>query len=463
MDIHKVFVEDYKCLKNFTLEVPINEENNDKGITPLVLVGLNGAGKSSLLEALAIMFNYQYSNKKNSKEKINGEIQYSLSEDEKFTLKNNKISLDKKTNEDDKKPVSELNKPQYLIAYSSGLNNKTISDKFQKINDEYYDALKDSVTNNDISNIKDINQSIQRKAIYIDYNVNKYLFISLFLFKNEKLMNLFSEIEELDMEKAISFEVKWIPPSFTLPSDMQDFLNILEKHNISKKLNKKEEKNYKVLLNNQKFLIDIEDILKIYDSIKFFELIDNFELLNNKSKAKFEITNIEIKLSESNKIVDYECLSDGQHQLIHVLGILLMFENTKSLILLDEPDTHLNPSLRAKFISLVNEVVESKKPQIIIATHSPFIIGDTPRENIRLFKRNDEGKIRNEEITWETFGASLSLILSKIFGLQNGISGYAEEKIEKLLQSEDKAKIKAEIDNFGKSPLKAELYGILDE
>lgn len=451
MNIHKIFIEDYKCLKNFTLEVPINKANDEKGITPLVLVGLNGTGKSSLLEALAIMFNYQYSNKKTSKEKINGEIKYSLLEDEIFTLRNNRLSPTKE--------FPEIDKPEYLIAYSSGLNNKTMSDKFIKINNEYYDALKSSATNDKTLNIEGINQSRERKAMYIDYNVNKYLFLSLFLFKKERLSEIFSEVKELDIKIPISLEIRWVKPRFDLPSEMQDFLNILSKLNISKK-SSKEENIYEIDLSDNDFIKELEN-LNINDAITFFKLIDSFELLNNKSKAKFEITNIQIKLSD-NQIIDYECLSDGQHQLIHVLGILLMFEETKALILLDEPDTHLNPALRAKFISLVNKVVESKKPQIIIATHSPFIIGDTPRENIRLFKRNEKDEIINEEINWETFGASLSLILSKIFGLQNGISGYAEEKIEKLLKSENKDRIKAEIDSFGKSALKVELYGILD-
>lgn len=44
-------------------------------------------------------------------------------------------------------------------------------------------------------------------------------------------------------------------------------------------------------------------------------------------------------------------LSDGEHQLLHSLGLCLLFRNTNSLFLLDEPETHFNPHWRASFIT----------------------------------------------------------------------------------------------------------------
>lgn len=42
-------------------------------------------------------------------------------------------------------------------------------------------------------------------------------------------------------------------------------------------------------------------------------------------------------------------LSDGEHQLLHSLGLCLLFRDTNSLFLLDEPETHFNPDWRANF------------------------------------------------------------------------------------------------------------------
>jgi len=42
-----------------------------------------------------------------------------------------------------------------------------------------------------------------------------------------------------------------------------------------------------------------------------------------------------------------KALSDGEHQLIHTIGLCLLFRHEPALFLLDEPETHLNPDWRA--------------------------------------------------------------------------------------------------------------------
>jgi restriction system-associated AAA family ATPase len=48
-------------------------------------------------------------------------------------------------------------------------------------------------------------------------------------------------------------------------------------------------------------------------------------------------------------------LSDGEHQLLHSLGLCLLFRETNSLFLLDEPETHFNPDWRANFITRLRQ------------------------------------------------------------------------------------------------------------
>jgi len=53
-------------------------------------------------------------------------------------------------------------------------------------------------------------------------------------------------------------------------------------------------------------------------------------------------------------------LSDGEHQLLHSLGLCLLFRDTNSLFLLDEPETHFNPDWRANFISRLRQCLPDK-------------------------------------------------------------------------------------------------------
>ncbi len=68
-------------------------------------------------------------------------------------------------------------------------------------------------------------------------------------------------------------------------------------------------------------------------------------------------------------------LSDGEHQLLHTLGLCLLFKNTSSLFLLDEPETHFNPDWRSKFITRLSECFKdsSDTAEMIITTHAPFL------------------------------------------------------------------------------------------
>jgi len=48
-----------------------------------------------------------------------------------------------------------------------------------------------------------------------------------------------------------------------------------------------------------------------------------------------------------------KALSDGEHQFLHSLGLCLLYKDTNSLFLLDEPETHFNPDWRSKLISRI--------------------------------------------------------------------------------------------------------------
>ena len=65
---------------------------------------------------------------------------------------------------------------------------------------------------------------------------------------------------------------------------------------------------------------------------------------------------------------------------------------------------------------------------IIITSHSPFILSDIPKENV-IFLKN--GKIENPDI--KTFGANIHTLLSDGFFMSDGLMGeFAKSKIEEI-------------------------------
>ncbi len=143
-------------------------------------------------------------------------------------------------------------------------------------------------------------------------------------------------------------------------------------------------------------------------------------------------------------------LSDGEHQLLHSLGLCLLFRNTNSLFLLDEPETHFNPDWRSNFITRLHECFRESEDthEMLITTHTPFLISDSKPEKVLVFKKKD-GKVTVKNPDYNTLGASINKITMNTFGKRETIGGHAQATLEKLRsrfdQGDDKEQLIAEI------------------
>lgn len=129
-------------------------------------------------------------------------------------------------------------------------------------------------------------------------------------------------------------------------------------------------------------------------------------------------------------------LSDGEHQLIHSLGLCLLFRGTNSLFLLDEPETHFNPDWRANFISRLRQCLPGSgdfAQEMLITTHTPFLISDSKRDKVLVFvKDKASGKVSIRHPDYNTLGASINKITMSTFGKRETIGGHAQALLEAL-------------------------------
>ena len=123
-------------------------------------------------------------------------------------------------------------------------------------------------------------------------------------------------------------------------------------------------------------------------------------------------------------------LSDGEHQLLHTLGLCLLFKNTNSLFLLDEPETHFNPDWRANFITRLYQSLDgSGENEILVTTHTPFVISDSKPEKVLVFEKTD-GAVSISHPDYNTLGASINKITMNTFGKRETIGGHAHAILE---------------------------------
>src|SRR5690606_20677320 len=109
---------------------------------------------------------------------------------------------------------------------------------------------------------------------------------------------------------------------------------------------------------------------------------------------------VNVKKKNIKNSVTFKELSEGEQQLLTVLGLLKFTKDKETLVLLDEPDTHLNPLWKWEYIELLKDIykkdetgAEDRTTHIIINTHDPLVIGGLEKEQVRIFKRDDNGKV----------------------------------------------------------------------
>ena len=123
--------------------------------------------------------------------------------------------------------------------------------------------------------------------------------------------------------------------------------------------------------------------------------------------------------------------SDGEHQFIHTIGISIMLKSKRTLLLLDEPETHFNPDWRAKYISVLEKCFkgDNQSPEILISSHSPFIVSDTKRNHVLILDKNKESIVNCKKAEFNTFGASVNKITMEVFGKRETIGNVANKEI----------------------------------
>ena len=100
---------------------------------------------------------------------------------------------------------------------------------------------------------------------------------------------------------------------------------------------------------------------------------------------------IRVRLKKNDGSVTFRELSEGEQQLLTVLGLLRFTAEEESLFLLDEPDTHLNPRWSVDYISYLKRFITSGAKQeetshILLTTHNPLAIAELDRGQVQVLR-----------------------------------------------------------------------------
>jgi predicted ATPase len=197
------------------------------------------------------------------------------------------------------------------------------------------------------------------------------------------------------------------------------------------------------------YLKDQDSLVRLVDNLASKQAIfsrsrELFTILESAFVSDL-ISDIRVNLRKRNVdgTVTFTELSEGEQQLLLVLGLLRFTKEEESLFLLDEPDTHLNPAWSLRFLKLIDEAVgHHDQSHLLIASHDPVAISLLRKREVRHLEADDRsGRISSYEPIEHPIDLGVSgVLLSELFGFQ---SAYAPERADELA---DRDRLREKVD-----------------
>lgn len=152
----------------------------------------------------------------------------------------------------------------------------------------------------------------------------------------------------------------------------------------------------------------------------------------------------------------FEQLSEGEKQLVAVLGALTLTNQKDNLVLLDEPDTHLNPHWSWDYPSMLAGAFgyeQLSRSTVLMATHDPVMISGMTREQVLLAHtpNADRPLFSRPHRNPRGQGVANLLCSSEFFGLPSSL----DKETQKLIDERLAISIKPQLSDRDKARLKA--------
>jgi energy-coupling factor transporter ATP-binding protein EcfA2 len=157
-----------------------------------------------------------------------------------------------------------------------------------------------------------------------------------------------------------------------------------------------------------------------------------------------------------DKPFEFDQLSEGEKQLVAVVGALQLINRPDNLVLLDEPDTHLNPQWSWDYPSMLTDAFDAEqrsRSTVLIATHTPIMISGMTRDQVLLARQpSDEGPAFTRPRRHPRGqGIANLLCSSEYFGLPSSLDKETQKlmderlaiSVKEVLTDGDRARLKA--------------------
>ena len=389
MKIRKLHIKNYKVFNDLELDFT---DANGKTLDTIVLAGLNGSGKTTVLEIIRKMFE--------------GMLMYDLKEGENSSIK---IEVEMTSYEQN-------NAKDFFLTRNLG-DGEDMTQLHDKLSSENrYFTVSFNLQDNDYT----------------------HQFITLPVNKRDRTLKLI-----------------YLPVKDTINSNVYDIVKILH---LDSSKSKMEELVLKEIRDEVFKNLDIpprqskeKAINQITKTLKGIDL--------NTQLVDFESEELIFK-SINGQRIKFEAMSNGEQTLYFRAIYLNKLNPQDSIIMADEPEDALHPTWQKQVLKLYQNVGENN--QVIVATHSPQVIGSANPNEVFFLEIKGDNHIEAEHPRY-TKGHSIKYILKEMGADPNDlvviqkVDAYLELIRKGLAETKEGLAVKAEIDAFDLDPNSEEM------
>ncbi len=411
-------IDEFKNLRDFRIDF-------DQDSQTTVLVGRNGSGKSNLLEALTMIFRdldlgehptFKY------------RIQYFCRKHKVFVDADPKRETPVYVNVDGKEiTFSRFHKdpdreylPNFVFGYYSGPSNR-MEQHFDHHQNLFYDDLLEGVE-------RPLRPLFYARPIY-----SQFVLLAFFTEQDPEFLKFLSQhlwVEGLDSVLFVMRQPPWKSQEgdkrfWKARGTVQRLLDKLYSLSLAPlRLRWRVQLDFRTWRTLEHLYLYLQDPEALRDLAHGYHTQQEFfKALESTYISKLiDQVYIKVKIRRMEGSLTFRELSEGEQQLLMVLGLLRFTKEEESLFLLDEPDTHLNPLWSLQYLEFLSSVVgQQATSHIIMTTHDPLTIAGLVRSQVQVLQRDSgTGRIIATHPEEDPRGMGIAgLLTSDVYGLRS--------------------------------------------
>lgn len=455
MRIDRLWLGQYKNLKDLAIDFA-------EGHLITVLIGRNGTGKSNVLEAITVLFRDLIMGEDAVGAKNKPSLRYKIS----YQIKDKWVTIDADPVRKEHYRIKLATLEQHAAVRSNAVDFEMAPGEplsLAKLRDHeegylpkflfgYYSGLSDRMEGVFRKYIERFDRDLRAgknpglKRLFYALPAHSHFVLLSFIVNNAELTDRLLR-EQLGLEgggiESVLFVLR--QPSWTSPEGdprfwnargvVSDFLSRLFDISLAPlRVSRRE----KVSLWNSRSLEFLYLFVKDLDSLR--------KLASGKSSAQFfqdlestyvseliDEIRIRVKLKKNDGSVTFRELSEGEQQLLTVLGLLRFTAEEESLFLLDEPDTHLNPRWSVEYLNHIRDFLDVRgdgrsSSHVLLATHNPIAVAELLKEQVQILKRDQTTSVISAAAPDDhPRGMGYAgVVTSEMFGLNAALDTYTQ-------------------------------------